>query len=287
MPNLKSLLNKISSIKSTKKITSVMKMVASASLVKGRESLFTKIEYLNNIQNTLRNCNHNDVEYIKNKFYNNKNIDHLLLIIISSSKGLCAGYNHTIYSKLIESLQQYNKNKKIDLLFVGKKCYEMYNNNKKNNPQVEQTSNIEVLGLSKNTMCEQIFLDIKKHLLTKKYSNCQIIFSEMKDSFSFETKKEDLFFIKSIENKTSLPYEFEQDNISVLTALFNQFLYARFSFMYFTSFVSENTTRMLAMDSATNNAQKISDTLNIMYNKLRQDKITTEIIEIVGGTNAT
>lgn len=281
MADLRSLFNKISSVQSTKKITSVMKMVATARLVTGKESLRNVTEYFSTTQNILANCDDNLISYIKNKICDNTQ-DYLLLIIISSSKGLCAGYNNTVNTKLIEYLKICT-NKKVDLFFVGKKCHDLYHTRAQN---IKFQPQIRVLEVSNESSCEKIFHSLQEYFLKSRYSECKVIFSKMKNGFTFITQTEDLFSIEKTGKTQNLIYEFEQNRISVITALFNQFLYAKFSFMYFCAFVSENVTRMLSMDSATNNAQKISDELKLQYNKLRQDKITREIIEIIGGANA-
>ena len=295
MPSLKDLRNRISSVKSTKKITSAMKMVAAAKLRKAQENAVSARPYSEEMDYIVKTLTGNpNSEYRKPSLVSGSGKNNtVLLLICSADRGLCGGFNGSIIKytrKTIKSLIE--KNKKVKLIFVGKKAYQALKREAEDsiiktffdiaNPTVDFTTAKNVRDLIVSDFNEQGF------------DRCEIIYTKFKSAISQEVKHETLIpvlepdKVSSIEEviKNDYVYDFEPDEEEIL----NEIIPKNIAIQVFTglleSSASEQGARMTAMDNATRNANDMIDDLTLFYNRSRQAVITKELIEIISGSEA-
>ena len=295
MPSLKDLRNRISSVKSTKKITSAMKMVAAAKLRKAQENAVSARPYSEEMNYIVKTLTGNpNAEYRKPSLVSGSGKNNtVLLLICSADRGLCGGFNGSIIRytrKTIKSLIE--KNKKIKLIFVGKKAYQALKREAEDfiiktffdiaNPTVDFTTAKNVRDIIVSDFNQQGF------------DRCEIIYTKFNSAISQEVKHETLIpvlepdKVSSIEEviKNDYVYNFEPDEEEIL----NEIIPKNIAIQVFTglleSSASEQGARMTAMDNATRNANDMIDDLTLFYNRSRQAVITKELIEIISGSEA-
>jgi F-type H+-transporting ATPase subunit gamma len=267
MSDLKSLLLRINSVKSTKKITRVMQMIAASKLKSSQTSLnFSRI-FSERIKDAINRATAYG-NYSQSIPSNGKDV----IITISSDKGLCGGYNASII-KLFNTEIKDNYEDKI-LIFIGNKVYDSLKN--KINPYQHFSTHLDFNNI------KSIIQTVYKNFQVKSIS---VFYTYFKSAMSLLPKYEQIFPINNLEihkkDLVSYQYSFEPDFNKVLNKLFEEYTYAKLFQSLKESVTSENMSRMLAMDGATKNAQNVVDELTLKYNRSRQEKITKELIEIV------
>ena len=294
MPNLKEVRTRIESISSTQQITSAMKMVAASKLRKAQNSILTLRPYAYKLTEILQDLS-TSLDNTDESIYSNEcDPNNVLLIVISSNKGLCGAFNSNIIKKtntLINTKYQSQfKSGKLSLFCFGKKAFEHFT--KRNYPVIE--SNIEIFDdLSfKNTMvfAEKLMQDFAK----KKYDKIEIIYNQFKNAAVQRIIVEQFLPIvppskdesETGKMKISADFIFEPNKTDIVRELIPKSLKIQLYKTLLDSFASEHGARMTAMHQATDNAQEILKDLKLKYNKARQSAITNELIEIVSGAEA-
>ena len=290
MPSLKDLKIRINTVKSTQKITSAMKMVASAKLKRAQEKAESGRPYAERMSNIISDLANKVTKEGGPKllFGNGKN-ETILLIAVSADRGLCGGFNNNISKEIRKRVFELeNNNKKVKLIMVGKKSgtvlkremgdriignYIGIQGDKTSFSKISPVS-LQVLSLFNNNEVDTVeliynkFQSIISQIVTKK----QLVPAEIL------SKKE-----KSIENN---PYDYEPDEESILEELLPRNLSTQLFSAVLESSAGELAARMTAMDNATRNAGELIDRLTIEYNRTRQAFITKELIEIISGAEA-
>ena len=289
MPSLKDLRNRIDSVKSTKKITQAMKMVAASKLKKaqllaekGRNYSSGMGDIVNGLIGNESNNNHPLLE-IKN---NTKNV---LIIIASSDRGLCGGLNSNLIKKvkkLISNLE--NENKEISIVCIGKKGFDlMYAFNKQYfNNSVKFVS----IGEMTYEKIEELGNKILINFLNNECDECYLFYNFFKSVISQEVIKEKLIpYEKKPDKKeedSDIFFEYEPNEEDVLSKILPKNFIVQLYKAVLESRASEQGARMTAMDNATRNAGDMIDKLSLNYNRQRQAMITKELIEIISGAEA-
>ena len=286
MANLKEIRTRISSVTSTKQITSAMKMVAAAKLRKAQTSMARILPYSDKMKDMLSVLCETLIEEgspytVKRE---NKNI---LAIAVASNKGLCGGFNSNI-SKAVVSFDskicaEY-PNAQIQYYCVGKKVAEMVEKHglkvfKKDYDAVDSGA----FDVAKNIANElaQLFLDgtfDKIYIISNKFVNAAVQNVEVQNFLPLDFKPEKQQFKND--------YIFEPDKTEIINTVIPMWLSNMLYSIFTESCAGEHGARMTAMNKATDNATELIKDLNLVYNKLRQASITNEIIEIVSGANA-
>ena len=288
MPSLKDLRNRISSVKSTKKITSAMKMVAAAKLKRAQDNAEKSRPYANKMKDIvislISRSNTNNLKFSKT---NNKKT--VLLIVCSADRGLCGGFNGSIIKhtkNLINTLKSDGKNFKF--LFVGKKAYHSLRRLYKDltvdlisdfaNPRIE----FEVASSIRDQVLKFFFND--------EISECYLIYTKFKSAISQSVEFQKLLPVekndqieKSSESKM---YDFEPNEEVILDDIIPKNIAIQIHSALLENSASEQGSRMTAMDNATRNANDMIDKLTLFYNRSRQALITKELIEIISGAEA-
>ena len=287
MAGLKELRVRISSIASTKKITSAMKMVAAARLRKAQD-LFAKSESYHSGIQTIAGRIYNDIKRIEKEserkipypviMQSRPNQENYLLVVFSSDRGLCGSYNSYILRetlKRIDELQKQNKNVKV--LCLGKKIADALKYRK---PEVvgDVLTGIASKG-AKYKDAEQIIEPLVREYMAGSFDVCEVIYTHFKSAVNREVIRKQL-----------LPYEFNLDLDDAEEKVFNDVVFmlliSEVFQMLLNSQASEQGARMTSMDNATRNAGDMIGKLTLKYNRLRQGAITTELVEIISGAEA-
>ena len=285
MPSLKDLRNRISSVKSTKKITSAMKMVAAAKLKRAQDNAEKSRPYANKMKDIvlslISRSNTNNLKFSKT---NNKKT--VLLIVCSADRGLCGGFNGSIIKhtkNLTNTLKSDGKNFKF--LFVGKKAYQSLRRLYEDltvdlvsdfvNPRIE----FEVASSIRDKVLKLFFDD--------EISECHLIYTKFKSAISQSVEYKKLLPVERDDQIEKLSdtkmYDFEPNEEVILDDIIPKNIAIQIHSALLENLASEQGSRMTAMDNATRNANDMIDRLTLFYNRSRQALITKELIEIISG----
>jgi F-type H+-transporting ATPase subunit gamma len=297
MANLKEIRNRIASVASTQQITSAMKMVSAAKLRKSQSAIMKLRPYstkMTDIMDKLGSSSSTDMPYARKE----KQEKNVLLIALTSNKGLCSTFNSSIIKATISRIAFYTeKQETVHLLSFGKRGDAMFKRIKDidylgSNDSVWENLNFNTI----NDVSEKIMQDF----INKKYDRVEIIYNKFKNAatqilttenflpITIEKDKEIIEKSKETkkENKALIDYIFEPSREEIMESVIPQALHTQMYKCFLDSFTSEHGARMSSMNKATDNAQSLLKELRLTYNKERQAAITNEIIEICSGANA-
>ncbi len=289
--NLKEVRLRIASVKSTTQITKAMKMVSAAKLRRATDRIVQIRPYSNQLNKVLQNIAANLGEEMNSSFAVQRPIQKVLVVIITSDKGLCGGFNSNsvklVKTLLNEKYADLAAKGKVDLLTVGKKGYDAFKSSKIkiNNDFGNLFSHLSFEDASQ--AATYIMYAFEK----QEYDVVEVVYGQFKNAGTQIPTVEQFLPIKSIQAETSnsklkSDYMFEPSQEKILNDLVPKILKTQFFRYLLDSNASEHGARMTAMDKATENANELLKSLNIMYNRARQAAITTELTEIVSGAAA-
>jgi F-type H+-transporting ATPase subunit gamma len=289
MANLKEVRIRISSTISTQQITKAMKLVSATKLRKAQSAIFQMRPYADKLNGVLKNLGDSADDEKLSKYFKEQALDRVLLIVVSSDRGLCGGFNANITKRtralLGEEYAELVAKKKVDLLFVGKKAYEFF---KKHDLNI----NTDFMGTFANLNAQTGFEVgdyIMEQFLNGTYSRVEVVYNKFKNAATQIVTNEVLLpvTLKASQTKaTNNDYIFEPNKIEILEELIPRSIKTQLYRSFLDSFASEHGARMISMDKATDNAGEILKQLKLIYNRGRQAAITNEISEIVGGAAA-
>ena len=292
MPNLKELKNRIASVKSTKKITSAMKMVAASKLRRAQELAESSRVYADSLAFILsslagKTSNSSDLPEILTGRENPKII---LLVINSSDRGLCGGFNSNLFRNAKNWIaQQQAQGKTVKIMTVGKKAASFY-----------RRSELDVIAgfddLTSNDRQLQVSEEVKNKIVelfeSKEIDEVSILFNKFISAISQEPTYQSIIPMAAEEaseeeaETSNAVFEFEPDKNELLEYLVPRNFLTQIYRSILESSASEHAARMTSMDNATRNAGDMIDRLTLTYNRTRQAFITKELIEIISGAEA-
>ncbi len=289
MANLKEIRNRIVTVRSTQKITSAMKMVSAAKLRRAQNTIIKFRPYSKNLTNVLNNVVLSQKEEIKNPLEDIREEENIAIIVITSNKGLCGGFNNNII-KLTESLlnstyKKQHQQKKVQFICIGKKANDYLQKKKYpilsvHNDVLDKATFDNIAAIAENIM--QQFID-------KKIDKVEIIYSQFKNAGTqiFNNHPYLPIVFKEKEGKTiNTDYIFEPTKEILYEQLIPLFIKTKLYQAILESIASEHGARMTAMHKATENANDLIKELNLTYNKLRQASITNALIEMVSASES-
>ena len=294
MPSLKDLRNRISSVKSTKKITSAMKMVAAAKLRKAQENAMQARPYSDKLYNIVQTLVSNPGQnFEKPSLISGSEKDIAELIVVcSADRGLCGGFNGSIIRYTKNKIKELDKKgRKSKLIFVGKKAFQ----------SLKREKGEDIIKVFSDVTNKNIDFDLAKEISNtiissfneEKFDTCKLIYTQFNSAINQIVKEKSLIpLIQENESfkdnlKTnSQDYHYEPDEESILNNVVPQNLSVQVFTALLESIASEQGARMTAMDNATRNANDMIDNLTLFYNRSRQAVITKELIEIISGAEA-
>ena len=280
MANLKEIRTRISSVSSTMKITSAMKMVSAAKLKKAQERMQNIKPYSealhNVIDNILPTINRSEIKLCFSSSDNEK----ILVLAISSNRGLCGGFNANIFKK-IKHLNPVD----VDIICVGKKATEQL---ERNNYNVIE-SHLDILDNPTIDKSRNLSESIINKFKNGEYSSIKIVYNKFKNTATQITQMKQILPVQTSESTNSSlssDYIFEPNKTNIINNIIPEKIHTQVFESILNSVASEHGARMTAMHKATDNAEELRQELTLSYNRQRQAAITSEILEIVAGAEA-
>ena len=282
MANLKEIRNRISSVSSTMQITSAMKMVSAAKLKKAQDAIIAMRPYADKLSFLLAGLGQNLEEDTGNVYAEKRATRKVLLVAISSNRGLCGAFNTNIIKAVKVASASYPDNVVVEVLTIGKKA----GDGLKSYALAGDHSSIYddlIFDASATVAKELIDAFIAEH-----YDEIRLIYNSFKNAATQTVKNEPFLPMLAEEDasETTEEYIFEPSAEEIVNELIPKALKIQLYKAIRDSFASEHGARMTAMHKATDNAKELRDQLKLTYNKARQAAITNEILEIVGGAEA-
>ncbi len=286
---LKEVRNRIKSVQSTQQITKAMKMVSAAKLRRAQEAIIQMRPYAKKLQEMLNNIVSNTDGNMNIALAAERPVEKLLVIVITSDRGLCGGYNSNLIKLAKQVMAEKYPSPSIKtnsmILPVGKKGYEHFSKNKFK--VIDQYwsvfSNLSfdnIASVSKYAMDAFSKGDVDA---------VELVYSEFKNAATQNFIAEQFLPVKKTEKKkgeVNADFIFEPGKDALITELMPKILNTQLYKAILDAHASEHGARMTAMDKATDNAQELLKSLKISYNRARQAAITTELTEIVSGAAA-
>jgi F-type H+-transporting ATPase subunit gamma len=291
MANLKAIRIRISSVKSTRQITSAMKMVSAAKLRKAQDKIVRLRPYASKLHEILVGLSYSlaDAE-VENVYGRVSDQEKILLIVITSNRGLCGAFNSNVIKETRRIIsekyaEQYNKGN-LTILTIGKKGFDYF-----------KKLNIKMLPEQNNLFNDLTFdnvADVAENIMAEfvagNYDRVELIYNQFKNAAVQNLTDEQFLPVETVINGADDPYPtdyiYEPNQEEIVKELIPKSLKIQFYKAVLDSFVAEHGARMTSMHKATDNATSMIRDLTLQYNKARQAAITNQILEVVSGAEA-
>lgn len=287
MANLKEIRTRITSVESTMQITSAMKMVSAAKLKRAQDAIIQMRPYAKKFDDILVNVA-SSLDNSEHPMMKTNNGNNILLIGLSSNRGLCGGFNNNIVKEINKTISN-NPDKNYTILTIGKKVNDAFKKsdllNKMDGLPLDAQIIWDDLNYNNSIL---ITSKIIKAFKENTFDQAYLIYNSFKNAAVQNVENELFLPVVPPKNKynSNVDYIFEPDKEEILNDLIPQSLKIKFYKALLDSFASEHGARMTAMHKATDNANEMKNDLKLFYNKARQAAITNEILEIVAGAEA-
>jgi len=291
MANLKLIRTRISSVKSTRQITSAMKMVAAAKLRKAQDKIVRLRPYANKLHEILVGLTQSLVDIEEDNIYGRKsNHEKILVVVITSNRGLCGGFNSNVIKEIrrVVGEKYHDQQAKGNLWFIaiGKKGFDYLRKQKQN--IIEEDNH-----LFHNLTFENVSVvaeKIMESFVSGRFDRVDLIYNQFKNAAVQNLTNEIFLPVETIstdkKTTTVIDYIYEPTKEEIINELIPKSLKIQFYKAIIDSFVAEHGARMTAMHKATDNATQLIKELTLQYNKARQASITNQILEVVSGDEA-
>ncbi len=289
MASLDDLKKRITSVKSTQKITKAMKMVAAAKLKRAQESAEKGRPYSEKMNNVILNLSNgiSDKDNAPKLLSGSGNDQIHLCVVMTSDRGLCGGFNANIIKKAKSHFAKLaREGKELKIITVGSK----------GNDQLKRVYGdkiIENISFKNSKNANYFDADKVGKIIIEKFEKeefdiCTIFYNQFKNVITQIPQAQQIIPLNTIddENKSDETYEFEPDEDEILNNLLPKNISTQIFKAMLENSASEQGARMSAMDNATRNAGEMVDKLTIEYNRSRQAAITKELIEIISGAES-
>jgi F-type H+-transporting ATPase subunit gamma len=296
MANLKEIRGRIKGVKSTQKVTKAMKMVSAAKLKKAQNRMLALRPYAAKMKEIIENVTAVvNVSDIPSKLVQQREVNNVLMLVVTSNRGLCGPFNSNLIKHteqfIHKNLASHKENGTLHFVCVGKKGYEYFSKRKYN--VIGKQADFDILNNLTFERADEIANHVFEGFETGKYDQVYLCYNEFRNVMA-QNRKVDIFLPVTVEKgeedeSTKGPkadYIFEPDREQILTDLIPKSLKTQFFRAVLESNAAEQGARMVAMDSATENAEELLKQLKLSYNKARQASITKEILEIAAGADA-
>ena len=289
MANLKEVRNRIVSVGSTMQITSAMKMVSAAKLKRAQDAITQMRPYANKLQEILQNVS-SSLDSSENVYARNTSSKNVLLICISSNRGLAGGFNSNVIKKTWNLIKNEYATNNVFVMSIGKKANDAFKRTEYNIHGTDLPHELNDIfdHLNYNTVAP-IAEKVMESFVNKKFDKVVLVYNQFKNAAIQIVQDENFIPVVATQNEgktSSTDYAFEPSKEFIIGDLIPRSLKTQFYKALLDSVASEHGARMTAMHKATDNAKDMLRDLKISYNKARQTAITTEILEIVAGAEA-
>ena len=289
--NLKEVRERISSVKSTQQITKAMKMVSAAKLKRATDAIVQMRPYSDKLDELLSNLMASLEGDASSEYGQVREIQSACVVIVTSNRGLCGGFNTNIIKAannlIAEKYADVRKAGKLTLVPIGKKGYEFAKRHLSDCKIVDKY--VDLFSDLSSDNVSRVSKRLIAGFIDKKYDSIDIAYSRFKNAAMQFAEEEPFLPVKKLEAKETkhkADYIFEPNKEELLEDLIPSILQTSFQKYLLDTHASEHGARMTAMDNATENAEELVKELRIQYNKARQEAITRELSEIVGGAAA-
>ena len=293
MPSLDDLKKRIGSVKSTQKITKAMKMVAAAKLRRAQESAESSRPYSDTMNEVIGSISNKVVSTSseRNLLTGTGDDQVQLLILFTSERGLCGGFNSSITKMMREKIEDLQKlNKTVKIICIGKKGYDILK--RKYNDLIIDMIDMKAIKSVSYQDAKDISQKIIKMYFDNEFDTCSIFYNKFKSVIDQIPTHQKILPIENEKNNdlelhssTSM-LDFEPGESEILEELLPLNFAVQIFKALLESAASEQGARMSAMDNASRNASDMIDKLTLFYNRSRQAVITKELIEIISGAEA-
>lgn len=291
MANLKAIRIRISSVKSTRQITSAMKMVSAAKLRKAQDKIVRLRPYASKLHEILVGLSHSlaDAE-VENVYGRISEPEKILIIIITSNRGLCGAFNSNVIKEARRIIsekysEQYNAGN-LTILTIGKKGFDYF---KKQNLKMlpEQNSLFNDLTFDNVAVVAE---NVMSEFVAGSFDRVELIYNQFKNAAVQNMTNEQFLPVEAVKDgindSSPTDYIYEPNQEEIVRELIPKSLKIQFYKAVLDSFVAEHGARMTSMHKATDNATSMIRDLTLQYNKARQAAITNQILEVVSGAEA-
>lgn len=295
MPGLKEVRIRIASVKSTQQITNAMKMVAASKLRKAQMAIVRLRPYAAKLNEIMQNLSSSMGDSGESIYTKARNPEKILLVVITSNRGLCGGFNSNVIKATLNILNttyaEQLKKGNVSLITIGRKASEYFRKRGYNVVESHDDLFDRLTFDNVSPLAEQLM----KAFAGKKYDRVQLVYNQFKNAAVQRLVIEQYLPIVPLAPDPKAPtekhlikanYIFEPDQETIIQLLIPKSLRIQLYKSLLDSFASEQGARMTAMQKATENARELLRALQISYNKARQYSITKELLEIVAGAEA-
>lgn len=293
MATLRELKGRIGSVASSEKITGAMKMISSAKMHKAEGALQRLVPFRSRIETIIGNVLSSDVQFSSPIVTEPAEVKHLAVVVWGSDDGLCGAYNVNIYKRLVEYIKDLRASLgntvAIDIMPIGRKMARTVS-------ALNGTDNIKIVDApqgidskSEGAPVNDFMKSLENDFLAKRYDRIDTLYMKFFTAGRQRPVAGQLLpvlpstFEGNAGKATGRPYLFEPSPNAIFNSVLPMFLMAVMQDIFTENRASEQASRIMAMQAANDNAKKLLESLQLEYNKLRQQSITNELLDIVGG----
>jgi len=287
MPGIKEYNNIIKSLKNTEKMTRTMKMVSASKLRRAQEAQVKAKLYARRLTDLIGRLSLCLEETSHPLLKHREQVKKVLILVLTSDKGLCGSFNHSVSKRVVAWINEHkSRYERIDLSFCGKRGYTYLKNAARTQKHYERAT--EKPNYAKAV---EISDELSQSFLLGEYDEVYIAYNVFTSALFQKPTIDKILPIESSivqkeKNAAAAIYIFEPSAQDVLTTLIPKYVHFRFYFALLENAAGEHGARMTAMDSASRNTGELIDRYTLLRNRVRQNAITKELIEIISGVEA-
>ncbi|WP_297072131.1 ATP synthase F1 subunit gamma [uncultured Duncaniella sp.] len=290
MATLRELKGRIGSVASSEKITGAMKMISSAKMHRAESDLRRLLPFRQQIENIIGNLLSADAEF-SSPLTDEREVNSIAVMVLGSDDGLCGAYNINIFKELLATVKAYREkfgaSVRITVLPVGAKMVKATSRMALPGVKVEVPAGID--SKSNGEAVKALTRRLEERFIAGDFDRVELLYMNFQSVSRQRVKCDPLLPVSSTMfagegvKASCRPYIFEPDAATIFVSVLPMFLLAVMQEVFTENRASEQAARIMAMQSANDNAKKLLEQLRLEYNKLRQQSITTELLDIVGG----
>lgn len=290
MATLRELKGRIGSVRSSEKITGAMKMISSAKMHRTEQTLKRLLPFRAQIQTIIGNLLSTDAEFVS-PLLEKREVKRVGVVVLGSDDGLCGAYNINIYKSLLERInllrEAAGNDVEFDIYPIGKKMAKAVA--KLEGTKINVVENSCIDSKSAGSVINDFTFALQQRFIDGEIDTLEIVYMSFKSVSRQVLRCEQLLPIlqetltDNADTSNCRPYLFEPDANTIFSTVLPLFILSTMQEVFTENRASEQAARVMAMQSANDNAKKLLEELQLEYNKLRQQAITSELLDIVGG----